>query len=143
MTLLGCCGKNHERKKEKCHACGQICSKCKNKNHFSRCCPPDICRTAHSVTEESAQASHTYDDYEDDCILCVNDVNDVNDDYEDDCILCVNDDAVHAVSTGPLYTELLLPGGKRLRLQIDSGAIVNVMPTSMLALLSWRTRTSS
>ena len=40
-------------------------------------------------------------------------------------------EAKHSVSThptGPLYTEMLLPDGKPLRMQIDSGATVNVMP---------------
>ena len=38
---------------------------------------------------------------------------------------------MHSVSThptGPLYTEMRLPDGKPLRMQIDSGATVNVMP---------------
>ena len=42
-------------------------------------------------------------------------------------ILSVGDDDVHSMSTGPLYTEMLLPGWKRLMLQIDRVATVNVM----------------
>ena len=46
-------------------------------------------------------------------------------------ILSVETEAMHSVSThptGPIYTEMRLPDGKPLRMQIDSGATVNVMP---------------
>ena len=106
------CGRNHERKKELCPAWGQVCSKCRGKNHFAKCCPPDICIKIHGVTGEHPQSSHA-------------------DEYEGECILSVETAAMHPVSThptGPLYTEMLLPDGKPLRMQIDSGATVNVMP---------------
>ena len=82
------------------------------KNHSAKCCPPDIRRKTHGVTGEHPQSSHT-------------------DDYEDDCILSVETEAMHSVlthPTGPLYTEMLLPDGKPLQMQIDSGATVNVLP---------------
>ena len=106
------CGRQHERKKESCPAWGQVCKKCRGKNHFAKCCPPDIRRKTHGITGEYPHSSHA-------------------DDYEDNCILSVETDAMHSVSThptGPLYTEMRLPDGKPLRMQIDSGATVNVMP---------------
>ena len=106
------CGRNHERKKESCPAWWQVYKKCRGKNHFATCCPPDVRRKTHGVTGEYPQSSHA-------------------DGYEDDCILSVETDAMHSVSThptGPLYPEMRLPGGKPLRMQIDSGATVNVMP---------------
>ena len=107
------CGRNHERKKELCPAWGQVCSKCRGKNHFAKCFPPYIRRKTHGVTGGYPQSSHT-------------------DDYEDDCILSVETDAMHSMSThptGPIYTEMLLPDRKSLRMQIDSGSTVNLMPT--------------
>ena len=45
-------------------------------------------------------------------------------------ILSVESEATRPVSThstGPPYTEMLLPDGKTLQMQFDSGATVNVM----------------
>ena len=106
------CGRHHECKKEPYPAWGQVCKKCRAKNHFAKCCPPDIRRTNHGITREYPHSSHA-------------------DDYEGDCILSVETEAMHSVSThptGPLYTEMRLPDGKPLRMQTDSGATVNVMP---------------
>ena len=74
--------------------------------------PPDVRRKTHGVTREHPHSSHT-------------------DGCEDDCILSVETEAMHSMSThpiGPLYTEMRLPDGKPLRMQIDSGTTVNVMP---------------
>ena len=117
------CGRNHERKKESGPAWGQVCKKCRGikKNHFAKCCPPDVRRKTHGVTEEYPQSSHA-------------------DDYEDNCILSVETEGMHSVSThptGPLYTEMRLPDGKPLRMPIDSGAILSMScRRSMTALLN-------
>ena len=106
------CGRNHKRKTESCPAWGQVCKKCRGKNHFAKCCPLDVRRKTHGVTGEYPQSSHA-------------------DDYEDGCILSVETEAMHSVSTHPtalLYTEMRLPDRKPLRMQIDSGATVNVKP---------------
>ena len=43
------CGKRHAKNKESCPAWGKVCSKCRKRNHFARCCKsPNI----HSIAQQ-------------------------------------------------------------------------------------------
>ena len=101
------CGRQHERKKEMCPAWGQVCSKCNKRNHFSRCCPPDVRSKVHVIDEQSSDVEYEV--------------------YEDSVLTVYTDESIRHVSTGPLYTEMMLPNKTAIKLQIDSGATVNVI----------------
>ena len=47
--------------------------------------------------------------------------------YEDSVLTVYTDESIRHVSTGPLYTEMMLPNKIAIKLQIDSGATVNVV----------------
>ena len=47
--------------------------------------------------------------------------------YEDSVLTVYTDESIRHVSTGPLYTEMMLPNKTAIKLQIDSGATVNVI----------------
>ena len=47
--------------------------------------------------------------------------------YEDSVLTVYTDESIRHVSTGHLYTEMMLPNKTAIRLQIDSGATVNVI----------------
>ena len=101
------CGRQHERKKEMCPAWGQVCSKCNKRNHYSRCCPPDVRSKVHVIDEQSSDVEYEQ--------------------YEDSVLTVYTDESIRHVSTGPLYTEMMLPNKTSIKLQIDSGATVNVI----------------
>ena len=52
------CGSRHERKKEMCPAWGKVCSKCIKRNHFPRCCTPDVRSKGHIIDEQSSYVEH-------------------------------------------------------------------------------------
>ncbi len=93
------CGKYHEMLKSKCPAYGQTCSRCKRKNHFALKCPRTSSRTLNAVDQES----------------------------EDSELKFIS--SINAVSSteGHIYVEILICG-KPVRMQIDCGASVNVLP---------------
>ena len=101
------CGRQHERKKEMHPAWGQVCSKCNKRNHFSRCCPPDVRSKVHVIDEQSSDVEY--------------------EGYEDSVLTVYTDESIRHVSTGPLYTEIMLPNKTAIKLQIDPGATVNVI----------------
>ena len=90
-----------------CPAWGQVCNKCNKRNHYSRCCPPDVRSKVHVIDEQSS-----YVEYEQ---------------YEDSVLTVYTDESIRRVSTGPLYTEMMLPNKTAIKLQIDSGATVNII----------------
>ena len=47
--------------------------------------------------------------------------------YEYSVLVVYTDESIRHVSTGPLYTEMMLPNKTAIKLQIDSGATVNVI----------------
>ena len=97
------CGKMHPRKKELCPAWGKRCSKCNAMNHFAVCCSTKS--RIHGVDASDS-------------------------DYE--YALSVHDDQVNSVSTGPIYAEMTVKNGKRIKFQVDSGATVNVIPVKLV-----------
>ena len=101
------CRRQHERKKEMCPAWGQVCRKCNKRNHFSRCCPPDVRSKVHVINEQSSDVEYEM--------------------YEDSVLTVYTDESIRHVSTRPLYTEMMLPNKTVIKLQIDSGATVNVI----------------
>ena len=72
-----------------CPAWGQVCSKCNKRNHFSRCCPPDVRSKVHVIDEQSSHVEYEVHEYS---VLTV-----------------YTDESIRHVSTGPLYTEMMLP----------------------------------
>ena len=101
------CGRQHERKREMCPAWEQVCGKCNKRNHFSRCCPPDVRSKVHVNDEQSSDVE---------CEV-----------YEDSVPTVYTDESIRHVSTEPLYAEMMLPNKTAIKLQIDSGATVNVI----------------
>ena len=98
---------NGKRKCEMCPAWGQVCSKCNNRNCYSWCCAPDVCSIVHVIDEQSSDVEYEL--------------------YEDSILTVYSDESIRYVSTGPLYTEMMLPNKTAIKLQIDSGATVNVI----------------
>ena len=90
-----------------CPACGQVCSKYIKRNHFPRCCPPDVRSKGHIIDEQSSDVEYEL--------------------YEDSVLTVYTDESIRHVSTGPLFTEMMLPNKTAIKLQIDSGSTVNVI----------------
>ena len=76
------CGRQHERRKEMCPAWGQVCRQCNNRNHFSRCCPPDVRSKVHVIDEQSSDVEYEQ--------------------YEDSVLTVFMYESIRHVSTGPL-----------------------------------------
>ena len=141
VPLIRCkfCGYEHERLKEKCPAYGKTCKKCNQENHFAQCCPPDFRKKSYAV---DAQYSSDYSDsdqeqyYQEDCelIMTVNTLGES--DYSS--VLKQEINQAYAVSDkqkeeGPIYAEMDFKS-KLIKLQIDCGATVNVMPAHLVDL---------
>ena len=60
------------------------------------------------------------------CTSSTNNRQTLNMKYEDSVLTVYTDESIRSVSTGPLYTEMMLPNKTAIKLQIDSGAPVNV-----------------
>ena len=99
------CGKNHERDRNKCPAFGKICTKCKKKNHFAKCCNPQ-------KSSERPKSQHKVHDLQSDSseeeALRVTQVNEVRD-------------------SNKIFATMLIES-KPVKMQIDSGATCNILP---------------
>ena len=100
------CGKQH--KPRECPAYGQICRKCKKKNHWASCCRS---KTIHEVTIED------YDDDDDD------------DDFLIEQVTTDTDEGPQLVRNKQTEAFAVIGmNGKRVKVKLDTGAEVNVMP---------------
>ena len=90
-----------------CPAWGQVCSKCNKRNHLSRCCPPDVRSKLHVINEQSSDVEYGV--------------------YYDSVLTVYKDESIRHVSTGPLYTDMMLPNKTAIKLYIDYGTTVNVI----------------
>ena len=97
------CGCQFEREKEMCPAWGQVCSKCNKRNHFSRYCPPDARSKVHVIDEQSSDVEYEV--------------------YENSVLTVYTDESICHVSTGPLFTEMMIPNKTAIKLQIESGQL--------------------
>ena len=75
--------------------------------YVSRCCPPYVRSKVHVIDEQSSDVEYKL--------------------YEDSVLMVYTDESIRHVSTGPLYTEMMLPNKTAIKLQIDSEATVNVI----------------
>ena len=71
------------------------------------CCPPDVRSKVHVIDEQSPDVEYEV--------------------YEDSVLTVYTDESIRHVSTGPLYTEMMLPNKTAIKLHIDSGATVDVI----------------
>ena len=141
VPLIRCkfCGNEHERLKEKCPAYGKTCKKCHQENHFAQCCPPDFRKKSYAV---DAQYSSDYSDsdqeqyYQEDCELIM--TVDALGESDYSSVLKQEINQAYTVSDrqkeeGPIYAEMDFKS-KLIKLQIDCGATVNVMPAHLVDL---------
>ncbi|XP_048585750.1 uncharacterized protein LOC116606612 [Nematostella vectensis] len=98
------CGYSHTLKKEFCKAWGKRCNNCKAPNHFSSCCP----------SLGGKKQVHTVGDGSDS-------------DSSAEMVCPVISESINSVSSGPLYAEMCLKDGRRVKFQVDCGATVNVI----------------
>ena len=111
MVYCKFCGDYHERKKEKCPAWGKKCKKCNADNHFSSCCAAVRSgRKVHTLHEQSDSSRS-----------------------EEEFVMALShgDSDRSASASGPIYAEMEL-NGERIKLQVDCGATVNVIPHSFV-----------
>ena len=109
------CGRQHEKRKEKCYAHGKSCSNCGKLNHFKEKCldkNANVRKKVHQVVLEE----------------------DLSDTSEEE-LLSVDLDNEHVLSVNPVdsayQTKIFVTmeiEGKPVKMQIDSGASCNVMP---------------
>ena len=141
VPLIRCkfCGNEHERLKEKCPAYGKTCKKCHQENYFAQCCPPDFRKKSYAVDaqyfsdySDSDQEQYYQEDYE--LIMTV----DVLGESDYSSVLKQEINQAYTVSDkqkeeGPIYAEMDFES-KLIKLQIDCGATVNVMPAHLVDL---------
>ena len=117
------CGGQHERKKELCPAWGKRCSKCKKLNHFASSC---LSRREVHLVEDEYDSLAQYHEYTQE-----------NSSEYAEYVMSVVDVQVNSVKEdnkkGPLYAQMLM-GKAKLKLQIDCGATVNVLPVKHIDL---------
>ncbi len=95
----------HKFKKNLCPAWGQACSACHKKNHYAGSI---VCSKRKNVNAVC----------DDDC------------DSDSSSGLSINCVTVNSVSNEAIYCEMLV-GGQRIRMQVDCGATVNILPQSL------------
>ena len=100
--LCSCCGRKYVGK-QVCPAKGKVCFKCKKCNHYSRMCRS---KTVHEV-EASNNSSYEDGDF---FIRVVNEVSDINDE---------------------ISMQLFIEGSDLIKVKLDTGAEVNVMPVQV------------
>ncbi len=97
------CGISHILKKEFCKVWGQRCNKCKELNHFARCCPNSTHKPhLHGVDGENSSES----------------------DSSTEMVFVLSAESVN--SSGPIYAEMELKD-RNVKFQVDCGATVNVI----------------
>ena len=105
------CGKVHPFEKGKCPAWGAKCTKCGGRNHFETACTAPT-RKVHTLREESSDDS----------------------DVEYITSIVAQPEMIHAVTQEHypkvIYTEMVVDN-KEVKFQVDSGASVNVIPSSL------------
>ena len=118
IALCKFCKGSQERKKEKCPAWGQQCSKCKMMNHYA---DSKACRERRRSRDKKHKVhAVNYDSY------------DSSDDSEStDGSVCsvtvANKVSLDSANSGPLYCALSIDG-QNVRHQIDNGSTVCVLP---------------
>ena len=106
------CGGEHPLKKEKCPAWGQKCSGCGGRNHFKSVCKKSKSRGVHGISDQPEDVSSEESDIE--LLAGV-----AMDSQESD---------VHAVRHAKeIYAEMLIDD-RKVNLQIDCGASINIIP---------------
>ena len=109
------CGRQHEKRKEKCYAYGKSCSNCGKLNHFKEKClgkNANVKKKVHQVVLEEDLSDTSEEE-----LLSV--------DLDNEHVLSVN--AADSAYQTKIFVTMEIEG-KPVKMQIDSGASCNVMP---------------
>lgn len=120
------CGQTHEKKREKCPAQGKICKKCKKENHFAIKCQAKYPKEQRKPPKQKFKKRP---------------VNTVTDEYSSDeesdaSVLTVSLEEVNVLGDKrkgkKIFATMMLQGGQRIKMLVDSGASCNVIPMKVL-----------
>ena len=114
------CGRQHEKRKEKCYAYGKSCSNCGKLNHFKEKClgkNANVKKNVHQVVLEEDLSVTSEEE-----LLSV--------DLDNEHVLSVN--AVDSAYQTKIFVTMEIEG-KPDKMQIDSGASCNVMPEKFVS----------
>lgn len=103
------CGTRHDYRK--CPAFGKECRKCKKPNHFAKMCQS----TDVNNVEVESEEEDMFDDY-----------------FDVGCIDKIGSIQVNAVESDDEWTETLLINQNSCKVQLDTGAMCNIISTSSL-----------
>lgn len=123
------CGRKHELSKQKCPAYGQVCHKCKKKDHFAVMCGKSQPPPQQSPQKRNNKQKRVHYVHEDSV------ESDLENDYFEIATVSTN-------SNEQIYAMMHIEG-KPVRFQLDSGASCNVIPISMLNGVGYKIAKSS
>lgn len=112
--ILECkfCGRSHVRQKERCPAYGKLCNKCHQKNHFANKCRND------GGSKQNKGRKHK------DSVKALN--SNSKDTDSDESVMSVETD--RDVPYKKKIMGKFLIKGKKIQMQVDCGATVNILP---------------